>query len=317
MAVIRERAPLLEVRPELTRHLTADERAEIASVRLPVVELSPGPVDLREVLERHKAFGATVFEGLVMGSLRVGDQTGIHVLGPGDVLPGQSELAPAWVTGTDYLTAAPARLGLFGNDLLVAAHRWPRILEGLYACICEQLQRFMAQLVICQLPRVEDRVLDILWLLAESWGYVTPGGVRLPLALTHETLGALVGARRPTVTLAVHKLTDQGELVPQDSGWLLLRAPAAASGASTKIVPAQSAEDRPGLWTPVPAPATNPIIVYAELRDTVLRLREQYRTDRENTSEQLDRVRTARARMTATRRRIADEAVMRRRPPSS
>ena len=70
------------------------------------------------------------------------------------------------------------------------------------------------QLVICQLPRVEDRVLAVLWLLAESWGHVTPAGVRLPLALTHETLGALIGARRPTVTLALRKLTDDGTLVP-------------------------------------------------------------------------------------------------------
>jgi CRP/FNR family transcriptional regulator, cyclic AMP receptor protein len=323
MTAITERAPLLEVKPELIRHLTEDERAELAGVRLPVVELRPGPVELGELLAEHKAFGATVLEGLVMGSLRVGDQTGVHVLGPGDVLPGDSELAPSWLTATDYLTAAPARLALFGNDLLVAVHRWPRILQGLYASICEQLQRLTAQLVICQLPRVEDRVVDMLWLLAESWGYVTPGGIRLPLALTHETLGALIGARRPTVTLAVHKLTDQGELLPQDSGWLLLRAPTSAPGTSARVVPAESAGTRLGLWATAPAPAPalalapDPSIAYAELRDTVQRLRVQHRTDRENTSEQLSRIRAERARVSTARRRIAEDAVTRRPPPSS
>jgi hypothetical protein len=49
----------------------------------------------------------------------------------------------------------------------------------------------------------------------------------LPLALTHETLGGLVGARRPTVTLALRELTERGALVHQSPGWLLLEAPLA------------------------------------------------------------------------------------------
>ncbi|MGH2886805.1 MAG: helix-turn-helix domain-containing protein, partial [Solirubrobacteraceae bacterium] len=208
MTVLRERVPLLDLRPELTRHLTADERAELSSVKLPVVACGPGRVKLPELLGSHKAFGAAVFDGLVIASLRIGEQTGLQVLGPGDVLPGGTELWPDWLADAGFQTATEVKLGLFGNDLLVTAHRWPRIVEGLYASVSEQLRRLTAQLVICQLPRVEDRVAAMLWLLAESWGYVTPGGIRLPLTLTHETLGALIGARRPTVTLALRKLTE-------------------------------------------------------------------------------------------------------------
>jgi len=56
----------------------------------------------------------------------------------------------------------------------------------------------------------------LMWLLAESWGRVTPAGIRLPLSLSHEVLGGLIGSRRPTVTLALTKLAEQGSLTRQD-----------------------------------------------------------------------------------------------------
>ena len=179
------------------------------------------------------------------------------------------------------------------------------------------MQRLTDQLVICQLPRVDQRVLAVMWLLAESWGQVTPGGIRLPLTLTHETLGALVGARRPTVTLALRKLSDEGSIVHQDSGWLLLEPPPdpAATSSAAKLVPPELA----GIsrWAPAPAPGRDPSVAYAELSETVRRLREQHSFDRQQTREQLKRLSAARARMARTRDRIARDVVNRRPPPSS
>jgi len=105
-----------------------------------------------------------------MNSIRIGEQTGIQSLAPGDLLFPGTEPAPTWIAGLEARTAAPARLALFGNDLLAAAYRWPRILQSLYMYIGEQCNRLTAQLVICQLPRVDDRVHAMLWLLAESLG---------------------------------------------------------------------------------------------------------------------------------------------------
>ena len=59
------------------------------------------------------------------------------------------------------------------------------------------------QAAILALPRVESRVLAILWHLADVFGSVNADGVLVPLKLTHERLGRLVGAQRPTVTLDV------------------------------------------------------------------------------------------------------------------
>ena len=318
--VSRDRVSLLDARLVLTEPLTAHERAELAGVTLPMITVESGPLELDLELTRYRAFGAAVFDGLVMSSLRVGGQTGIHLLGPGDLLIRGNELWPSWLAGLDFRAAAPVQLGLLGNELLAAVYRCPRLAEGIYGSMSDQLQRLTIQLVICQLSRVEDRIMAILWLLADSWGHVTPGGVRLPLALTHETLGALVGARRPTVTLALRKLTDNGALVPQDHGWLLVAPPPQPAAPAQRIVPAPPGELTIGAWVASAAmepETTDPSVAYAELRDTVRQLREQHRTDREHTSERLNRIRTARVRMTALRERIAQDALKRRSPPSS
>ncbi len=311
-----ERVSLLDARLELTRHLTSDERRELAGVNLPVITAGPGPLEMAALLAGHKAFGATVLEGVVINTLLVGDQTGMLLLGPGDLLVQGSELLPEWLAAFEFRATTPVRLGLFGNDLLAAAYRWPRVVQGLYSCVGEQLQRLTAQLVICQLPRVEDRLLAMLWLLSESWGQVTSGGVRVPLALTHETLGAMVGARRPTVTLALRKLAEEGAIVHQDSGWLLLEPPPQPAGTVPRVLPAEVMRATHGEWAP-PPPPDDPAVSHATLRDMVHQLRERHALDREETRRQLKDVRSQRIRMEALRKQIEADAVRRRRPPSS
>lgn len=72
------------------------------------------------------------------------------------------------------------------------------------------------------MPRVEERILSLLSHLAGRWGQVTAQGVTLTLPVTHEVLGALIGARRPTVSLALLAL-DQQQLLSrrEDRSWLL------------------------------------------------------------------------------------------------
>jgi hypothetical protein len=320
MMAPNERVSLLDVKLELTRYLTQDDRAELVGISLPVVTIDEGQLEIGTLLATHNAFGATVVDGLVMNALSVGEHAGIQLLGPGDLLVPAGELFPEWLEGIESRTAGSVRLGLLGVELLAAAVRWPRIIQGLYACVGDQLQRLTAQLVICQLPRVDDRVLAMLWLMSESWGQVTPSGVRLPMTLTHETLGALVGAARPTVTLALRKLTADGAIVHQDAGWLLLEPPPEPVATTEKVLPPALATIRGGgLWTEsqAHAQAQAQSVAYAELRETVRRLREEHRSGREQTREQLNRVRTARIHLSAIRKKIQEDALRRRPPPSS
>jgi CRP/FNR family transcriptional regulator, cyclic AMP receptor protein len=310
-----DRVSLLDARPELTRSLTPGELEDIARVHLPVVTADPSRVSLDALLAEHHAFGAAILDGVVMTSLRVGEQTGVQVLGPGDVVFPGAELFPTWARDFESRTAGSVRLALLGNEFLAATVRWPRIVQGLFACVGEQLQRMTAQLVICQLPRVDERVLAILWLLSESWGHVTPSGVRLPLVLTHETLGALVGARRPTVTLALRKLVEDGAIVHQDAGWLLLEPPAEPEEPAARILAPEVEELLSTSWAELKA--QDRTAKYAEIRDTVRRLREQHASDRQASRDQLNQIRSARVRMSAVRQRIEEESLRRRWPPSS
>jgi CRP/FNR family transcriptional regulator, cyclic AMP receptor protein len=76
-------------------------------------------------------------------------------------------------------------------------------------------------LAVTQLVGIDRRLLLLFWDSAERWGRVTPDGVRVSLPLTHRTLAEIVGARRPTVSIALGELTKRGELARSDNDWIL------------------------------------------------------------------------------------------------
>lgn len=224
---------LLEVEPDIGRFLTAEERAAVLTlVSVPLATVLKGDFTL---FDEGKPFAGLVLEGMLFQRLRVGDQVGLRLLGPGDILSVGGTLRSTLLTQTECRAAARTELALLGNEVLSAARRWPRLMAGLHLRIGEQSERLAIQLVICQLPRVEQRLLALMWLLAESWGRVTAAGTVLPLSLTHEALGELIGARRPTVTLALIELTKRGAIVKEDGGWLLLESPPEPVGEMARI----------------------------------------------------------------------------------
>jgi hypothetical protein len=90
---------------------------------------------------------------------------------------------------------------------------------------------------------VDDRLLALLWCLAERWGRVVPGGVAVNLRLPHRTLAGMVGARRPSVTTALGQLIARGPIERRpDGGWILLGAPP------------EERRDEPDDRSPIPLP---------------------------------------------------------------
>ncbi len=79
-------------------------------------------------------------------------------------------------------------------------------------------------------PRVERRLLLKLRQLGERFGRVTPQGVRLDLHLTHQQLADMVGAVRESVTIALGKLAQGGELTIQNRTIWIHDPPGTASG---------------------------------------------------------------------------------------
>jgi hypothetical protein len=178
--------------------------------------------------------------------------------------------------------------------------------------------------MICQLPRVDDRLLAMMWLLAESWGRVTASGTLLPLQLTHSALGGLVGARRPTVTLALRGLTESGAVLRQPDGWLLLKSPDVQEAASPEVMgevrPLERVAARWGFKTPPAAEEAARLAgdaaAHAELLRTVSRLAAEHRERTEAVRTRLDAMIASRASIAARRARLS-EAGRPRRAPSS
>jgi hypothetical protein len=216
---------LTDLDPDFVRSIPADERDQARAARLPAIDLPQGDFDPAELLVPLGGWYGLLVEGMVNRISRIGDHLALRVLGPAAIVPAFDVAVSEVFATSRWSMAAEGRMAVLGEEFVGAARRWPQLYINLLTRIAEQTEQLVTQFTLCQLPRVEDRLLAMLWLLTESWGKVTPAGTVLPLHFTHEALGAMVGARRSTVTLALVKLTERGAVVQRDGGWLLLESP--------------------------------------------------------------------------------------------
>jgi hypothetical protein len=221
---------VIEVDPDLAEGLPLAER-EAASRRLmaPVFELAVGcwvPEERDENTGRQHALGVLVVEGLLTRAITLEGRTTGELLGSGDVLrPWDAEEPPPHVSlSVSWSVHVPTRLAVLDRRFLTAAARWPVVLEEIAERAVRRSRSLSLQLALGQVPRIEGRLLLLFWRLSQRWGRVTPEGVVIPLRLTHETLAALVSARRPSVTSALGRLAEGGLVERRDGGWLLCPA---------------------------------------------------------------------------------------------
>jgi len=304
---------LFDADPDLTRFLSAEDRSLARQVRLPLVELKPGDVDVSDVLRAHRSFAALVPGGMLLQSLRLGEHPGLRLIGPGDIVSLTDTPRSMLVLSTSCRATVPTRLALLGREFLIAARRWPWLMAGLHSRSAEQSERLATQLMICQLPRVDDRLLSVMWLLAESWGQVTASGTVLAVELTHSALGGLIGARRPTVTLALSELTERGAIIRQSDGWLLLEPPKAPQPAAGEAIgdPRLMSATAP-VWKEEVAPSLDEQIAaeaatHEEVRLTVERLRAEHGERTQRMRARLDELSATRQQIASVRERIRKE----------
>jgi CRP/FNR family cyclic AMP-dependent transcriptional regulator len=231
MSVQHATVALLDIEPELGEGLNPQEREAAGRVlTVPTRALDPGPWRPTEgTAGIAPVVGLLIVDGIVTRDLVFAGRTTTELLGAGDLLrpwddDNQFEALPFTVS---WHVHVPTRVAILDTRVAMAAGRWPAIARGLGARHVRRARTLAFQRAIAQLPRVEDRVLVLLWTLAERWGRVGPQGVRLPLGLPHRTLATLVGARRPSVTTAVTGLTRAGLVERVEDGWLLHGDPVA------------------------------------------------------------------------------------------
>lgn len=176
-------------------------------------------------------FGFLVLEGLMIRSLEVEERTCPELIGAGDLLRPWDHVEESCVPSQSSWTALErTSLAVLDERFAAVVARWPTIMSGLLSRTVQRSRSLAFHLAIVHVRHAETRLRMLLWHLADRWGKVTPNGVHLPLALTHELLAHLVCMRRPTASTALQRMTRAGELERRADGtWLLTGDPPLAA----------------------------------------------------------------------------------------
>jgi CRP-like cAMP-binding protein len=194
---------------------------------VPVITVEPGPWK-RSSKTPRPVYGLFVLGGLLSRGVVIQGRRSAELLGPGDILrPAASdELESSIDFEISWEVLESARIALLDRDFATAVAPWPEITGAVMDRMMRRAHSLAFHLAVSHLKLVEMRLLVILWYYADRWGRVTPGGVLLPLRMTHSLLARIVGARRPSVSTALGRLQDRGLVERTDNGqWLLLGAP--------------------------------------------------------------------------------------------
>lgn len=225
MSSHRSLIPLLEADPELADGLApAEMEAAGRAVAFHVRTIEAGAWDpTAERWPVAPTLGLLLLEGVITRDIVFAGRTTTELLGTGDVLRAceddvQFDPLPFTVS---WHVHVPTRVAVLDARFALASARWPVLAGAISGRHVRRARSLAFQLAIAQLPRVDDRLLVLLWALAERWGRVSTQGVRLALQLPHRTLATLVGARRPSVTTALSGLARDGLVERTEEGWLL------------------------------------------------------------------------------------------------
>jgi CRP/FNR family cyclic AMP-dependent transcriptional regulator len=166
--------------------------------------------------------GLLVLDGLMAVDTRVVDRTVTELLGAGDLVQPPDGLPDAIVGQlTTWRALSPTRLALLDGDFVERVHSWPQILRALFRRAERRTADLSAMRAISSQPKLDVRLVLVLWHLAGRWGRVEPSGLRLCLPLTHRLLGQLVAAERPSISHALARLSGAGIVTGCAGDWHL------------------------------------------------------------------------------------------------
>ena len=174
--------------------------------------------------DSYGGIGLLVLGGVLVRRLSLSHRSCAELIGPGDLLrPSQDGfndlLAPFSVA---FRVVEPLTLAHLDVRFVARSARFPEMTGELISRALDRSRLLARMLAVAQLPRVDTRLLIAMWHLSERWGTVRPEGRVLPSFLSHELLGWIVGARRPSVTTALGQLSQRNLVMRQDDGtWLL------------------------------------------------------------------------------------------------
>jgi CRP/FNR family cyclic AMP-dependent transcriptional regulator len=248
---------LLGIDPDLGQ-LLASERATAAArdLRARVTTLDIGPWYPAELgCASALDVGLLIVRGVIARELWVHDAPSAELFGPGDIIRFRRLEAPPQAmlhTTARWTALGKAAVAVPDRNTRIALRNYPEVAAILVDRLNARAERLAVTQAISQITGVEMRVEALLWHLAERWGRVGTNGIIIPVALSHRMIGSLVGARRPTVSTAIARLTEEGRLTRRpDGSWLLMSSepPCAAGPMTDPFSPAMT--KRIGIERPV------------------------------------------------------------------
>lgn len=152
-----------------------------------------------------------ILDGVISLETCVRDRTACELAGAGDLLQPASPRPDEIVSHHDGCRAlVSTQVAVLDQDFAERVRPWPQVGVALLRRAGRRIADAEALRAIASQPRLEMRLVLVLWQLAGRWGRVEPGGLRLRLPLTHRLLGQLVAAERPSVSHALSRLAHGG-----------------------------------------------------------------------------------------------------------
>jgi CRP/FNR family transcriptional regulator, cyclic AMP receptor protein len=224
---VRDVVPLFDHLPELASRApsSAVERLR-ESFSVPYVVLTAGTFAHWPVPRGVSAL--ILISGFALREVHLMGRSGVHLLGPGDVIVTTPVLEAAASVPRDASWRALTQVKAATID--ERAERVLGQIPGATATLMERLlQRSRDQELLAAISRIrglQSRLLILFWCLADRWGRREGGRVVLPLPLSHDILADLVSAERPSVSQALRSLARTGVLARRsDRSWVLTSAP--------------------------------------------------------------------------------------------
>lgn len=208
---------LLDAEPAFAAAVPAEELAAAERMlRVPAMTLSKGLWAPPDGLGR--ALALLVLDGIILRDRQTSAGAHLTVTGPADLVDVRhlARRLESW------RVIRPASVAVIDARMPMAARRWPHLMRVMTQLLFDGGDDQAGLNHILGLTHVESRLLALFGHYADRWGRVTPAGRAVDLPLTHQVLGRLVGAKRPTVTLALNALRHDGRLARDEHGrWVL------------------------------------------------------------------------------------------------
>ncbi|HZE15559.1 MAG TPA: helix-turn-helix domain-containing protein, partial [Mycobacterium sp.] len=220
------RVCLLDEDPDLGSGLTAEDRDRARRFAVAeVVELQRGWHSLPD-LGTSQLLGILVLDGLMMQTVGLAERQSGAWVGPGDVLRPWDEFAHPVPHEVRWRVISPVRVAMLDQHVAFVCARWPVLINEVVRRALGRAHLLAQVQAIRCLEHVENRLLVLMWDLADRFGRVTLQGTIVPLKLTHDDLALLAGATRPSVSMGLTRLARQGIVSRRpDRTWLLCGQP--------------------------------------------------------------------------------------------